>query len=345
VEQLKRILSSDDEGKEALRVFGGLVLAVGMVLVFLRKGSPAFFEGKEAGPFLLFVVLILPAVFLYWTGMLGALASGERRAWQGVFVVFGIVLFPPALFKLVDVVHGDPGAALNTAWIFLFTALLAGAAAFVARVRFALLLAGIALTVSWLGLWGGILSGGLTAHFGVFRGLLVIAGLGLLAGALALDRSGWPNEGETEQGRGRCFPLELVTAAAIAAVGAGALSFTAFLALPGGLGALHPPVAGSSRIWEAELLAASIVFIWLGARLGVRGPVYVGAIGLFAFITVVGLALGTDNPRPTIKGWPLLLVAVGAAAFVISLIPGLRIGSLGLDRLGPADRGETPPPR
>jgi len=44
-------------------------------------------------------------------------------------------------------------------------------------------------------------------------------------------------------------------------------------------------------------------------------------------------------------GWPAALVVVGALAFAASLIPGLKIGPLGVDRLGSGDgRGQSPPP-
>jgi hypothetical protein len=99
------------------------------------------------------------------------------------------------------------------------------------------------------------------------------------------------------------------------------------------------------------LLIVSLLLIAFGSRFTGRGPVYVGAIGLFLFIILVGLDLDADEPEGSILGWPLLLLILGLAAVVVSAIPGLRIGSLGLDRLEaegkperPARPGGPPPP-
>ena len=48
--------------------------------------------------------------------------------------------------------------------------------------RVQLLLGSIAVIISWTALWDKILSGGIGAHWGVYRGLLGILAIGLLAG-------------------------------------------------------------------------------------------------------------------------------------------------------------------
>jgi hypothetical protein len=84
----------------------------------------------------------------------------------------------------------------------------------------------------------------------------------------------------------------------------------------------------------------SVLLIAFGARFRVRGPVYVGGIGLFLFALLVGLDLDSDSPEGKVLGWPLVLLLLGLAAFIVSVIPGLRLGSLGIDRL---ERGGGPP--
>jgi hypothetical protein len=83
-------------------------------------------------------------------------------------------------------------------------------------------------------------------------------------------------------------------------------------------------VASPSLLWDIELLIASLLAVLWGTRFGVRGPSYVGAIGLLIFIINVGSEVGVNLPESTIVGWPLILALVGAALFVISLIPSVE---------------------
>jgi hypothetical protein len=178
--------------------------------------------------------------------------------------------------------------------------------------------------VSWSALWDKILSDGLIAHYGIYRGLLVIIGLVLLGGAVAVHRANLL-PGLRPGGVGPSEPerwlraQDLVTGAAIAGVAAGALTFTAFFAQTDSLFA--PPVASPSLLWDLELLLASLLAVLWGARFAVRGPTYIGAIGLFIFVIDVGSEVGVDVPESTIVGWPLILALVGAALFVASLLP------------------------
>jgi hypothetical protein len=349
MEGLRGIFETDDEGRLALRTLGGLLFGVAMLLIFLRRSS----FGDPWGDFVLFLVLLVPCVVLYGSALLGYLSYPEDRAtrsgyeegratwypsgraWQAVYATFGILLVPLVLFQFVELVNGNTDAPLNTAWIFLVTAVAAAAAALIGNVRYGLLLASISLIFSWLGLWEEILSDGLAGDFGTFRGLLMIIAAILLAAGV-----GWYM---VDRERGLPWSSEIVTGAGIAAVlGAGLISFTAFGDVP-----VTPPTptvegdvvetegggASPSLFWDAVLLIVSLGLVAYGSWFRARGPVYVGAIGLFLFVLLVGLDLDADVPEGSLLGWPLLLLLLGLAAIAVSAIPGLKLGSFGLDRL------------
>jgi hypothetical protein len=363
---LRERLHVGDEGGDALRKLAGLLFAVGLLLVVLRRSS---FEDPW-GDLPLLLVLLITFLFLYGTALLAGPPPVRARpieapatpagapappapppgdeapgasSWQAVYAVFGVIVLPLVLFQFLEWIDGDTSAPLNTAWIFLVTAAAASIAAFQLRARYTLLLAGVSLIVAWLGLWQELLTDGLAADTGTLRGLLVLIGLILLAAAVAIYL--W------EPGRlGIARGAELVTAAGLAVVAAGGLSITALASVQGELGVDPGFFAEPSFLWDLVLLAASLLVILFGARFAARGPVYVGAIGLLIFVLVVGLEVGElaealgdfaleGLPEGSIVGWPLALLLVGAAIFVLSLLPGVRLGSLGIDRL---ERGEIP---
>jgi hypothetical protein len=332
MDSLRQLFETDDEGRNALRVLGGLLLGIGFVVIWMRRSNPELF-GEDWGAAALFLTLALPCLFLFGSALLAVRATGETPAWQGVYVVFGLLLLPAALALLVNWLTdpGDAGNSLNVAWIFLLAAAVAAYAAFFLRVRYALLLTAAFLVVSWLALWDELLDDGIGADIGTLRGLLVAVAAILLALA-ALVRFRAP--GGTLR-----LASELVTVAGLAAVAAGAISVVALF----GVGQfVEVPVRESSLFWDIALLVVSLLLIAYGVRFGVRGPTYAGAVGLVFFALIVGFDLeDTAAPDGSILGWPLALVLLGLAAIVASLIPGLRTGSLGLDRL---ESDEPPPP-
>jgi hypothetical protein len=265
-----------------------------------------------------------------------------------VYVVFGILLLPFMLFQFIQAVGGDATADLNVLWVLLVTAAAAAFAALVADVRYSLLLASISVIIGLSALWDKILSNGLIAHYGIYRGLLVIYGLLLLAGAFAVYRfdplarlrPGGVRASEPDRW---LRAQDVVTGAAIAAVAAGAITFTAFFAQTNSLFA--PPVASPSLLWDLELLVASLLAVIWGSRVGVRGPTYVGAIGLLIFLIDVGSEVGVDVPDSTIVGWPLILALVGAGLFVISLIASVETpdAEARLRGTGSTGAGTNPP--
>ena len=293
-----------------MRALGGLVFAIGVVVLLIRRTEFA----DPWGDFLVFLILALLAEGLYWGGFVGAKDAVRPTGWQSVFLVLGIVLTPIALFQFVNWVGGGTNAPLNTAWIFLVTAAVAFLALFRARLRFGALLAGVALIVSWLGLWDELLSEGL-ADTDATRWLLLIVALILLGLAAAIASRAEP------EGAGS----DLVTAAGLAAIAAGGLiAFMPQLAVPVGLGA-PAPEAPTSAWWDLELLIAGLALIGFGfSGAFTRGPTYVGAIGLLIFTFSVGMDLDDSSPAGKVLGWPLILLIVGAVILVASARPWLR---------------------
>ncbi len=338
-------LFAPDEGRDGLRTLAGLLLGLGFFMAFARKSGGL---GGGWSDWALFITLLIITVFLYALGLVGRLITPTARPWQSVYVVFGILLLPFMLFQFIQAVGGDATADLNVFWVLLVTAAAAAFAALVADVRYSLLLASISVIIGLSALWDKILSNGLFTHYGIYRGLLVIYGLLLLAGAFAVYRFD-PLARLRPGGTGASEPdrwlraQDVVTGAAIAAVAAGAITFTAFFAQAS---VFAVRVASPSLLWDIELLVASLLAVIWGSRVGVRGPTYVGAIGLLIFLIDVGSEVGVDVPDSTIVGWPLILALVGAGLFVISLIASVETpdaearlrgtGSTGADTNPPA---------
>ena len=79
-------------------------------------------------------------------------------------------------------------------------------------------------------------------------------------------------------------------------------------------------------LWDTVLLVGSLALIFAGTRFDARGPGYVGAFGLLLFILIAGFDLDDVTPEPSVLGWPLLLLAAGAVATAVSLVPGIPLG-------------------
>ena len=230
--------------------------------------------------------------------------------------MLGILLTPAALFQLVNWLGGDTGSTLNTAWIFLLTAVVAFMALFGARLRIGALLGGLALIVAWLGLWDELLDAGVADDPDTLRWLL------LAIGAILLGLAGAVGTRARVDGAGG----DLVTAAGIAAIGAGALIalIPSFLIAPVAVGDVSPDPAGG-LFWDIELLVVGLALVGFGAAGSItRGPTYVGAIGLLVFIGSVGLDLDDSSPAGKVLGWPLILLVIGAVILIAGLRPSLR---------------------
>ncbi len=302
-----------DDFRDALRKVGGLLFGLGFVMIFLRKG-------QDWGDFALFLTLGVPAVLLFGVGTSTARAAGEVRPWQAVFTIFGLLLIPFAIGQLVDVV-GDSGSDLNVFWIFGLTAALGVYAGHLVGVRFALLVSCVAAIVSWTSLWDKLLGDeGVAGHIGTYRGLLGLLAILLVIAGIRI----WRDERDEEEGL-RKFS-EFLTGAGIAAVLGCSLGVTALLTLfP--IPFVSGFAIGDSTLWDVLLLAVSLGLVGLGTTIGVRGPAYVGAIGLGLFALIVGLDLNEAQPDPSNLGlWPILLLVGGGLAFFASLSERVSLG-------------------
>jgi hypothetical protein len=323
-------LLKPDDTRDALRKIGGLLFGLGALMIYIRKGPFLTVNPDQWAEFPIFLVLAVPAVVLYGS-VLTRRQTGELRPWQLVYSVFGLVFVFLALTQLVDVIGGNPNAQLNLFWISLATAGLAFYAGVVLGVRVQLLLGSILLILSWSALWDKLLSDGIGAHWGVYRGLLGLLAIGLLAGGLYLWRN---NPGGDEVAASATGPAgdlglwkasELLTGAGIAAVIGCSLGITALGNL-NPLGSGTPPIE-TTNAWDVLLLIVSIGLVAIGSQIGVRGPVYIGAIGLVLFLVIAGLDLNSTPPHPFKLGvWPWVLLGLGVIGIGLSFTREASLG-------------------
>jgi hypothetical protein len=305
-----------DDISDLMRSVGGLMLAVGAVVVVLRK------SGDEAWTdFDRMLVLLVPTVVLYLLGVgvfgrptRGAAEAGEdlARHSQSVLVVVSILLLPVTLLLFVSWAGIGTEHPLVDAGVFAATAVLAANAAWRSHVRFAALLASLSALIAWLFLFSKLLG---HPSADAYRWLLVVAAacLALIARVLWRTKS-------SEAG-------ELVTIAGLAAVLAGTVAAAArsissrFLSA----GDHHIPISGLQHFgWDLYLLVVSLTLVWLGSRIRVRGTGYVGAFGLLAFVGSVSAQVtrlqAGKTPTHDVVGWPLGLLILGTLGLFLTLL-------------------------
>jgi len=303
-----------DDSRGSLRGVGGLLLATGVIVLVFRRTSFA----DPWRPVTIFLLLLVTTAFLYGTGLLASRWSGRPAGWRSAFVVYAIVLVPFTLFEFLLWIKGDTTSSWNAVWIFAVTAGSAFLAVRLAGVRYATLLGGVALTVAWLAAWNEILNAGL-ADFDALRWVLLGIAAILLALAGLASLGGWP-EGTS---------ADLVTVAGLAAILAGGAVFLIGLLVP--IEAVLPgesagPPLQQGLFWDIEMLVVAMGLIGYASVAPSRGPGYIGAFGLIAFIYSVGLDLDDSSPAGKVLGWPLILIVVGALIFAASVLPALRRG-------------------
>ena len=158
---MKDLLAPDDT-RDALRKMGGLLFGLGMLMVAFRKDS-------DYSDFVLFLIYLVPAAFLYGEGVFTDRFTGGVRPWQAVYSVLGLILVPFALGQLVELLDGE-FSGWNVVWIFAVTAGLAFYAGAVKGIRFHLLAGSIATIIAWSAFWDEILADGIARDFGIYRG-------------------------------------------------------------------------------------------------------------------------------------------------------------------------------
>jgi hypothetical protein len=317
-------LFAPDDTRDALRKYGGLLFGLGMLMVALRKEN-------DYSDFVLFLVYGIPAVFLYGEGVFTDKLTGGIRPWQAVYSVFGLIFVPLALGEFVEMLDGEV-SGWNTVWIFGVTAGLAFYAGAIKGIRFHLLAGSIAAIITWSALWNELLSDGIARDFGIYRGLLGILAILLLAGALYLWRedsdarvTGTATESGGDQGLWKAS--ELITGAGISAVLACSLGVSSFAQFLGPFGVTGFTVIETAAHWDIALLLVSLGLVGLGSTIGTRGPVYIGAIGLLLFLFIVGYDLDGDPPTPTKLGiWPIVLIVLGLLAAGLGSLKEASLG-------------------
>jgi hypothetical protein len=320
-----------DDTRDTLREIGGLLIGLAAAMIYIRKGPFISTNDEQWAAFPMFLVVAIPAVYLYGS-IFTRKQTGELRPWQAVHSVFGLIFVPFALAQFVDVIGGNPNAPLNVFWTFAATAALAFFAGARAGVRVQFLLGSIAVIISWTALWNKILSGGIGTHWGIYRGLLGLLAIALLAAGLYVWRN---NPGGDDVGASATAPSgdlglwkasELITGAGIAAVIACALGITA-------IGNLNPlsgstPPIQTSNLWDILLLLVSLGLVAIGSQIGTRGPVYIGGIGLALFLVIAGLDLNSAHPNPFKFGaWPWVLLILGLIGIGLSLTREASLGA------------------
>jgi hypothetical protein len=278
-----------------------MMFGAGVVVLLIRKGG----EWSEWGRFLGF---LMPALVMFGVVLLGR-ARDALSGWHVAFLVFGTLLLVGALVELVDAIDHQADPRLNVAWIFGLCSALAIASSLVLRAQFQMLLGGLLAIVAWLAFWDKVLT---NPSGETLRWLLIVLAAIFLAGGVALTRARIPQASD------------LITVAGIAAVIAAGLSFAAAAgAFSPAVGSLSQNAPKPGQGWNVFLLVVSLLLIAYESRSPTRGPGYVGAVGLAAFIVLTGVDLVNrinGDDAGGVVGWPLVLLLAGGAALVASFV-------------------------
>lgn len=315
------VRSASRDTTDLLRGAGGVMLGAGSVALFVRKGTH-----HAWGDYALLLVVLIPAIVLYALALAGTdrRQDGDLEPSRSVLMVVAILLGPLVLIQLLHLLGADTSRPLYTASVLALTAVIAAYGAARARVPYAALLAGLALLVAWLIVWGQIL-GHLSAD--KVRVLLIAAAALLLLTATGLERAK------------AIGASEVATVGGVAAVTAGALGVVVgtfagiaapFIALagtqskgPGILGLSH--ASGLQHFgWDLYLLVVSLGLILVGSRVRSRGLGYVGGFGALMFIYSIAAEITRIESgkahTASIVGWPLALLILGVVGLAAPVL-------------------------
>jgi hypothetical protein len=324
----------------ALRGVGGVLLALGAVVVVFRRSGPGRWTDFE-----LMLTTAAPAVALFAISVAGRgrIAGLAREPWRPLLLVSAILLSPLALFLFLRWVGASSHHLLYDAGVLVVTAAIAVAGGRRAGSPYAFFLAGVALLGAWMLVWLKIFP---DASGDTVRWLLLAGGAVLLAaaGAMAVLDAAGASEIATAGGLGLVAAglvgVLLSTFGVFVSTLVGGGSSSSSSSGPGGSvasgpgeigrhsGVLH--LAGTQTTgWDIYLLVASLAFLWLAVRARARGPGYVGVLGALVFLISVGAQLtrlqAGRGESHSLLGWPVILVGLGLLGLLAPLSSRRRL--------------------
>ena len=280
--------------RDWLRLLGGLAFAAGALVLGIRKET-------DWSDWVLLLVYAAPCALLYATAFAARRRLASLQGWETAYLAFAVVLLPVVLLQFVAAVDGNTSAELNIAWTLGLSAAVSAVTAVLTGARWQMLIAGLYAFVAWLALWSKILD---DLSEDRLRGILASFALILLLAAFLSARGRRP------------FTSDLVTVAGIAGLLMALVGLAGLAGQAVDLQGVLPDDARPEQGWNIVLLAVSLLLLAYGSRAVTRGPSYVGGIGLFVFVFVVGqdvvAAFNADEGQGVV-GWPLILLLGGAA--------------------------------
>src|SRR5918996_171281 len=139
---MAQALQPDPRG-DWLRMLGGVLLALGAVILFARKAD-------DWADFPLLLAVAIPCALVFGVGALAALATGAVGRWHAVLMVTGVLLSVLAFGQLWETVGIDSDTAGFGFLIFTGTAALAAFGSFRVGAAYQALLAAVAGIAAWL---------------------------------------------------------------------------------------------------------------------------------------------------------------------------------------------------
>jgi hypothetical protein len=139
---MAQALQPDPRG-DWLRMIGGVLLALGAVILFARKTD-------DWAAFPLLLVAAIPCAIVFGLGAMAALATGAVGRWHAVLMVAGVLISVLAFGQLWDVIGVDTDSAGFGFLLFICTAALAALGAFRVGAAYQALVAALAGIAAWL---------------------------------------------------------------------------------------------------------------------------------------------------------------------------------------------------